>query len=138
IWHHTGIPVLDFIFDGFTPWTWFILVQPLMFATYYISGLAETNRPPFDLPEAESELVAGYLTEYSGMRWAMFFLGEYGNMTIVASIATALFLGGWSGPGVGYLTGLNVPIPGLIGKLVAVAYFVLKVYLLGFVFIWGL
>src|SRR2546429_5534770 len=83
-----GIPVLDFIFKGFTPWAWFFLIQPLMIIVYYICGLAETNRAPFDLPEAESELVAGYLTEYSGMRWALFFLGEYGNMTIVAAIAT--------------------------------------------------
>ncbi|MEO7018996.1 MAG: NADH-quinone oxidoreductase subunit H, partial [Ktedonobacteraceae bacterium] len=91
-----GIGIWDFIFKGFTPWSWFFLVQPLMLGIYYICGLAETNRPPFDLPEAESELVAGYLTEYSGMRWAMFFLGEYGNMTIVSAIATTLFLGGWS------------------------------------------
>src|SRR6266568_3930477 len=79
----SGISVLDFIFKGFTPWAWFFWVQPLMLIIYYTCGLAETNRAPFDLPEAESELVAGYLTEYSGMRWALFFLGEYGNMTIV-------------------------------------------------------
>jgi len=81
------------------PWFWFALVQPLGLLVYFICGLAETNRSPFDLPEAESELVAGYLTEYSGLRWAMFFLGEYGNMAIVSGVATALFLGGWSGPG---------------------------------------
>ncbi len=134
--HGVGIPILDFIFQGFTPWGWFILIQPLMLVIYYTSGLAETNRPPFDLPEAESELVAGYLTEYSGMRWAMFFLGEYGNMTIVSAITTFMFLGGWSGPGVGYLTGLNNPGWGLLGNLLAIAYFVLKVYTLCFVFIW--
>lgn len=107
VWHKTGNPVLDFIFQGFTPWAWFILLQPLMLVIYYTCGLAETNRPPFDLPEAESELVAGYLTEYSGMRWAMFFLGEYGNMTIVSAITSYLFLGGFSGPGVDFLVNQN-------------------------------
>ena len=131
-----GISVLDFIFKGFTPWAWFFLVQPLMIIVYYICGLAETNRAPFDLPEAESELVAGYLTEYSGMRWALFYLGEYGNMTIVSAIATALFLGGWSGPGVAYLTGLGGFGWGLLGNLLGVVYFIIKVYLLCFVFIW--
>src|SRR5690349_11823812 len=71
------------------PWLWFIFLQPFGLFTYYICGLAETNRSPFDLPEAESELVAGYLTEYSGLRWAMFFLGEYGNMCIVSAVAAA-------------------------------------------------
>lgn len=136
VWHKTGIPVLDFIFDGFTPWAWFILVQPLMVVIYYTCGLAETNRSPFDLPEAESELVAGYATEYSGMRFGMFFLGEYGNMTIVSAITTYMFLGGFSGPGVGFLTGLNNPWWGLVGNLLAVVYFVVKVYLLCALFVW--
>ncbi|HEX7735330.1 MAG TPA: complex I subunit 1 family protein [Ktedonobacteraceae bacterium] len=131
-----GIGFWDFIFKGFTPWTWFFLVQPLMLIIYYTCGLAETNRAPFDLPEAESELVAGYLTEYSGMRWAMFFLGEYGNMTIVSAIATTLFLGGWSGPGVTYLTDLGAPGWGLLGNLLALGYFFAKIYGLCFVFIW--
>lgn len=131
-----GIPVLDFIFSGFTPWAWFFLVQPLMVIVYYICGLAETNRPPFDLPEAESELVAGYLTEYSGLRWGFFYLGEYGNMTIVSSIATAMFLGGWSGPGVAYLTGLGAFGWGLLGNVLGTIYFITKVFMLCFVFIW--
>jgi NADH-quinone oxidoreductase subunit H len=135
-WNRTGIAFLDFVFQGFTPWSWFILFQPLMLIIYYTCGLAETNRAPFDLPEAESELVAGYMTEYSGMRWAMFFLGEYGNMTIVSAIATYFFLGGFSGPGVAYLTALNNPLWGLVGNLLALTYFILKTYLLCFVFIW--
>ena len=136
LWPGKGLPLFDFIFKGFTPWAWFFLVQPLMLVIYYTCGLAETNRPPFDLPEAESELVAGYLTEYSGVRWAMFYLGEYGNMTIVSAIVTLLFLGGWSGPGVAYLTGLGSPGWGVLGNLLALMYFVTKVYLLCFVFIW--
>ena len=136
VWHNTNNPILDFLFGGFTPWAWFLLVQPLMLLVYFICGVAETNRPPFDLPEAESELVAGYLTEYSGARWAMFFLGEYGNMTIVSAIATYLFLGGWSGPGVSYLTGLGTPVWGLIGNVLALIYFVTKVYVVCFIFVW--
>ncbi|MBE3562009.1 MAG: NADH-quinone oxidoreductase subunit H [Ktedonobacteraceae bacterium] len=136
VWHKTGNPVLDFLFQGFTPWSWFFLIQPLMLVIYYTCGLAETNRSPFDLPEAESELVAGYLTEYSGMRWALFYLGEYANMTIVSAITTYFFLGGFSGPGVAYLTGLGSPGWGFAGNMLALIYFVLKVYLLCNVFIW--
>ena len=137
VWPGQGIPFFDFLFKGDTPWAWFILVQPLMLLIYYICGLAETNRSPFDLPEAESELVAGFLTEYSGIRWGLFFLGEYGNMTIVSAITTSLFLGGWSGPGVGYLTAPNMAFGWvLLGNILGFLYFMLKVYLLCSIFIW--
>jgi NADH-quinone oxidoreductase subunit H len=77
---------------------WFIFDVPVGFFIYFVGSIAETNRAPFDLPEAESELVAGYMTEYSGFRWALYFLAEYANMVIVAGIATTLFLGGWLRP----------------------------------------
>lgn len=77
---------------------WFGFAAPVGFFVYLVASIAETNRAPFDLPEAESELVAGYMTEYSGFRWALYFLAEYTNMVVVASIATTLFLGGWLRP----------------------------------------
>jgi len=77
---------------------WFCFAAPVGFFVYLVASIAETNRAPFDLPEAESELVAGYMTEYSGFRWALYFLAEYTNMVVVASIATTLFLGGWLRP----------------------------------------
>ncbi len=98
---------------------WFILTQPLAFLLYVICATAETNRTPFDLPEAESELVAGFHTEYSGMRFGLFFLAEYTNMFIVSAIAAILFLGGWRGP---YLPGP--------------AWFLIKVYGIIFLIMW--
>ena len=77
---------------------WFILPLFPMFIIFFISALAETNRPPFDLPEAEAELVAGYQTEYSGMMYAMFWLGEYANILLMCAIGSILFLGGWLSP----------------------------------------
>lgn len=136
-WPGQGIAFFDFVFKGNTPWAWFILVQPLMLVVYYTCGLAETNRVPFDLPSAESELVAGFLTEYSGLRWAMFFLGEYGNMTVVSAVVTALFLGGWAGPGVAFLTDPHMATGWqILGNLLGVGYFIGKVYLLCFIFLW--
>jgi NADH-quinone oxidoreductase subunit H len=83
---------------------WFILYQPMGFIVFLISGIAENNRAPFDLPEAESEIVAGFHTEYSGMRWSLFFMAEYAAMVVVAAMATSLYLGGWYLPGVYRLT----------------------------------
>ena len=74
---------------------WFVIPLFPMFVIFFISALAETNRPPFDLPEAEAELVAGYQTEYSGMMYAMFWLGEYANILLMCALGTILFLGGW-------------------------------------------
>jgi len=82
---------------GFVP-RWFVFLQPVGFLIYMTAGIAETNRAPFDFPEAEQELVAGYHTEYSSMSFAMFFLAEYINMVTVSAVATDIFLGGWHGP----------------------------------------
>jgi len=100
---------------------WFIFLAPVALFIYLVASIAETNRAPFDLPEAESELVAGYMTEYSGFRWALYFLGEYANMIVVASIATTLFLGGWLRPfpSVHWLNGLDYS-PALLIALVGV------------------
>jgi NADH-quinone oxidoreductase subunit H len=106
---------------GFIP-RWFIVVQPVGFLIYMISGVAETNRAPFDFPEAEQELVAGYHTEYSSMAFAMFFLAEYINMVTVSAVATDLFLGGWHGPF----------LPESLGWI----WFLLKISALLFFYIW--
>lgn len=83
---------------------WFVLYQPIGFVIFVISGIAENNRAPFDLAEAESELVAGFHTEYSGMRWSLFFMAEYAAMVVVTAVATTLYLGGWYFPFVYRLT----------------------------------
>ena len=98
---------------------WFIWTNPLGFLLYLITAFAETNRAPFDLPEAEQELTAGYHTEYGGLKFALFFVAEYINILAVSSIAVTLFLGGWVGPG-------NIPI----------VWFLLKVLPFVFLFIW--
>jgi NADH-quinone oxidoreductase subunit H len=94
----SGTLALGGIVDAQSRSVWYILLQPLGFALYFIGAVAEVNRAPFDLPEAESELVAGYHTEYSGMRFAMYYIAEYVNMITVSAVAATLFLGGWLGP----------------------------------------
>jgi NADH-quinone oxidoreductase subunit H len=85
---------------------WFVVPQFLGFFTFSLAGVAVTHRSPFDLPEAEQELAAGYHTEYAGMKWAMFFVGEYVGVVVVSSLLTVLFLGGWLGPGPEWLAPL--------------------------------
>jgi NADH-quinone oxidoreductase subunit H len=106
---------------GFIP-RWFVFIQPLGFLIFMTAGVAETNRAPFDFPEAEQELVAGYHTEYSSMSFAMFFLAEYINMVTVSAVATDLFLGGWHGPF----------LPVSLGWI----WFLLKVGALLFFYVW--
>ena len=98
---------------------WYIFRQPVGFVMFVICAFAETNRNPFDLPEAESELVGGYHTEYSSLRFAMFFIGEYANMIAVASVVTTIFLGGWQGP-----------------LLPPIVWFLIKVFLFMAFYIW--
>jgi len=107
---------------------WYIFPQIVAFFIYFVAGVAESNRNPFDLPEAESELVAGYHTEYSGMRFALFFLGEYANMIVISAVATTVFLGGWLPPFPKYLPFLAV-VPGPI-------WFFLKISVFLFTYIW--
>lgn len=107
-------------------WNWFVLKKfpfPfLAFVIYFVASLAETNRTPFDIPEAESELVAGYHTEYSGMKFALFFLSEYANMFAVSAIATTVFFGGWNSPFGDFMSG---PLWGLFWFLSKGMFFVL-------------
>ena len=111
---------------GFIP-RWNIFPQLIGFFVYLMSAYAETNRIPFDLPEAETELVAGYHTEYSAMKFAMFFMAEYANMITVACLATLLFFGGWSGPVFG---------PAILQALLPVLWFCAKVFVFIFIYIW--
>ncbi len=110
--------------SGWNGLHWNILYQPIGFITYLMSAIAETNRVPFDLPEAETELVAGFHTEYSSIKFLLFFNAEYINMITVSMLATTLFLGGWNGPGVAQF------------PLLGVFYFLAKILFFLFLYIW--
>ena len=111
---------------GFFP-RWFVFPQIIGFFCYIMAAYAETNRIPFDLPEAETELVAGYHTEYSAMKFAMFFMAEYANMITVACVATLMFFGGWHGPIAG---------PAIVRAILPVFWFAAKVFVFLFLYIW--
>jgi NADH-quinone oxidoreductase subunit H len=119
LWAHSGI------FSILPRWNLFL--QPVGFLVYFIAAIAETNRIPFDLPEGETELVAGFHTEYSSFKFAIFFMSEYANMVTVSCIATLLFFGGWLGPVFG---------PEWLRVLLPVFWFVLKVFCFLFFYIW--
>jgi NADH-quinone oxidoreductase subunit H len=110
--------------SGLGGFDWYVFKQPVAFVMFFICSIAEINRTPFDLPEAETELVSGFCTEYSSMKYAMFFMAEYANMVTVCAITTTLFLGGWNGP-----LATTIPILGPV-------YFVAKVYFLIFFCMW--
>ena len=120
--------------QGWAPWDWYLFYNPFTFAAfflYFTAALAEGNRTPFDIPEAESELVAGYVTEYSGMRFLFFFFAEWGNLYVIGAVATTLFLGGWQIP--------SLPVVSDSATLTAILQFMvffLKAYLWVFVAMW--
>ena len=109
---------------------WNIFPQIVAFAIFFIAIIAETNRAPFDLVEAEQEIVGGFHTEYSGMRFAMFFLAEYINIFSMSAILVTLFLGGWGGPT------FNDTVPGFVSAMLPTVYFLIKTYVVVFVFYW--
>ncbi len=124
-------------------WNWMIFHSPFMFVTFFIyltCAVASTNRAPFDLAEAESELVAGFLTEYSGFRWSVFFMAEYGSMVMMSGLGAILFLGGWHGPipiaGLLGLTYEQHAVLGWLGDLLGACNFLLKAFLGVTVMMW--
>lgn len=127
----TGSLSLQDIVNHQYGWKWNLLLQPLGFIIFLVASFAETNRAPFDLPEAEPELVGGYHTEYSSMKFALFFLAEYANMIVSSTVITTLYLGGWQFP---YLQTFG--LPPLVESLLQILVFCSKVGFLVFFFIW--
>ena len=109
---------------------WLILYAPISFVIFLISAFAETNRLPFDMPESESELVGGYHTEYSSMKFALFFLGEYANMIASSAMMVTLFLGGWT------LPGISEPASSLGAGILHIGIFIAKMLFFMVIFIW--
>lgn len=114
-----SVSLVDIVQHQDAWYKWYVFRQPIGFLLYMVCAIAETNRVPFDLPEAEAELVAGYHTEYSSMRFGMFFVGEYANMITVSALASTLFFGGWQGP-----------------ILPPIVWFCIKVFMFMFFYIW--
>jgi NADH-quinone oxidoreductase subunit H len=112
--------------------SWLVFKQPLAFGIFLVAAFAETNRTPFDLPEAEQELAGGYNVEYSSMKFAMFFMGEYCNMILVSAMMVTLFFGGWTLP----WFGLNQPATSLLGGILHIGIFLAKLCSFLLVFIW--
>ena len=122
---------LDTIVENQYGWKWNIILQPIGFIIFLVASFAETNRTPFDLPEAEQELVGGYHTEYSSMKFALFFLAEYAAVVVSSAVIATLYLGGWQLP---YLQTFG--LPAMLVSILQVLAFVLKVVFMVFVFIW--
>jgi NADH-quinone oxidoreductase subunit H len=112
---------------------WYIVYQPVGFLLFLISGIAENNRAPFDLPEAESELVAGFHTEYSGMRWSLFFMAEYAAMVVVSAVGATVFLGGWYFP---FVNRLEVAGHHNLYVIVSLLVFLIKASIILYIYFW--
>jgi NADH-quinone oxidoreductase subunit H len=124
------LSMVGFIEAQYEAGLWFVFAQPVAFVVFFIGGLAETNRAPFDMPEAEQELTGGFHTEYSGMRFALFFLAEYANMIVVSAVATTIFLGGWLRPFP------NVEWLSVLGIVPSWIWFLTKTFVFLYVFLW--
>jgi NADH-quinone oxidoreductase subunit H len=125
-----SLSLVEIVQQQQTDGVWYFFIQPIAFFLFLLCGMAETNRLPFDHPEAETELVGGFHTEYSGFRFSLFFLAEYANMITVSAIGVTLFWGGWLPPFP------NVPWLGFFGLIPPVVWFVIKVFLILYLFIW--